>query len=230
VPQQRRPADDLISAALPLVIVLDDDLSVRESLISLFRSVGLRAVAFASVDDVAREKVMDQASCLVLDIRMPGMDGLAFQQYLLSIGQKIPLIFMTGFGDVPMTVQAMKGGAIDFLPKPFEEAAMLEAVAAALERDRKQRQTERASAAIWLRFETLTPREREVMRYVTSGHMNKQVAAALDLSEITIKVHRGRIMQKMAARSLPDLVRMAEVVAGRLAPVADSEAEPSYEP
>ena len=230
MPQQRRPADDLISAAPPLVIVLDDDLSVRESLISLFRSVGLRAVAFASVDDVAREKVMDQASCLVLDIRMPGMDGLAFQQYLLSIGQKIPLIFMTGFGDVPMTVQAMKGGAVDFLPKPFEEAAMLEAVAAALERDRKQRQAERASAAIGLRFETLTPREREVMRYVTSGHMNKQVAAALDLSEITIKVHRGRIMQKMAARSLPDLVRMAEVVAGRLAPVADSEVEPSYEP
>jgi FixJ family two-component response regulator len=222
--------DDVINTAPPLIVVLDDDLSVRESLVGLFRSVGLRATAFASVDDVARGNAMDQASCLVLDIRMPGMDGLTFQQYLLSTDQNIPLIFMTGYGDVPMTVQAMKGGAIDFLPKPFDESAMLEAVAAALERDRRQRQTSRATAAIWLRFETLTPREREVMRHVTSGQMNKQIAATLDLSEITIKVHRGRIMQKMAARSLADLVRMAEVVAGRLAPVSDNDREPRYAP
>jgi FixJ family two-component response regulator len=230
MPNEPFMADDVISADPPLIVVLDDDLSVRESLVGLFRSVGLRATAFASVDDVARENVMDQASCLVLDIRMPGMDGLTFQQYLLNTDQKIPLIFMTGFGDVPMTVQAMKGGAVDFLPKPFDESAMLEAVAAALERDRRQRQTSRATAAIWLRFETLTPREREVMQHVTSGQMNKQVAATLELSEITIKVHRGRIMQKMAARSLADLVRMAEIVAGRLAPASDKDSEPCYVP
>jgi FixJ family two-component response regulator len=230
MPNEPFMADDVISAAPPLIVVLDDDLSMRESLVGLFRSVGLRATAFASVDDVARENIMDQASCLVLDIRMPGMDGLTFQQYLLNTDQKIPLIFMTGYGDVPMTVQAMKGGAVDFLPKPFDESAMLEAVATALERDRRQRQASRATAAIWLRFETLTPREKEVMQHVTSGQMNKQVAATLELSEITIKVHRGRIMQKMAARSLADLVRMAEIVAGRLAPASGKDSEPCYVP
>ncbi|HEU4359463.1 MAG TPA: response regulator transcription factor [Xanthobacteraceae bacterium] len=198
-----------------MVFVVDDDESMREALGSLFRSVSLKVETFGSAADLLRSKLPDVASCLVLDVRLPGVSGLDFQAELGKANIHIPIIFMTGHGDIPMSVQAMKAGAVDFLTKPFRDQDMLDAVAAALERDRKRRQDEHQVADLRVRFEGLTEREREVMGLVTAGLMNKQAAGELGLSEITVKIHRGHVMRKMAARSLADLVRMAEVLGVR---------------
>ena len=194
------------------VFVVDDDESLREALGSLFRSVGLRAELFGSAGELLERELPDVVSCLVLDIRLPGLSGLDLQAVLAKMKLRIPVIFVTGHGDIPMSVRAMKAGAVDFLPKPFRDQEMLDAVAAALERDRRRRADERAAAELQARYDTLTTRERQVMALVTAGLLNKQVAAEIGLSEITVKIHRGQAMRKMAARSLPDLVRMAELL------------------
>jgi FixJ family two-component response regulator len=192
------------------VFVVDDELAVREALDSLFRSVDLKVELFASAAEFLRHKRPDDPSCLVLDIRLPGVSGLDFQDELQRAGIRIPIIFMTGHGDIPMSVRAMKAGAIDFLAKPFRDQDMLDAVAAALRRDQQMREAESSSRSLREAYDRLTTREREVMALVTSGLMNKQVAGELGLSEITVKIHRSHAMQKMKARSLADLVRMSE--------------------
>jgi len=212
-PPARQPA----TAEGPVVFVVDDDESLREALRSLFRSVSLKVETFGSAADLLRSKLPDATSCLVLDVRLPGLSGLDFQAELAKANIRIPIIFMTGHGDIPMSVQAMKAGAIDFLTKPFRDQDMLDAVAAALEKDRNRRQDEQQLSDLRARFETLTEREREIMGLVTAGLMNKQIAGELGLSEITVKIHRGHVMRKMAARSLADLVRMAEVLGVRRA-------------
>jgi FixJ family two-component response regulator len=201
----------------PIVFVVDDDPSLRNALTNLFRSVGLRVEVFGSAPELLQSKLPDVPSCLVLDIRLPGQSGLDFQNELAKANIHVPIIFMTGHGDIPMTVRAMKAGAVDFLSKPFRDQDMLDAVAMAIERDRKRRESEKAVSDLRALFETLTSREREVMAYVTSGLMNKQVAAEMGVSEITVKIHRGHTMKKMGARSLADLVRMAEVLGIRRA-------------
>jgi FixJ family two-component response regulator len=210
-----RPARQPASSEEPIVFVIDDDESMREALRSLLRSVKLRVETFGSAADLLRSKLPDVASCLVLDVRLPGLSGLDFQTELAKANIRIPIIFMTGHGDIPMSVQAMKAGAVDFLAKPFRDQDMLDAVAAALERDRNRRKDEQQLSDLRTRFEALTQREREVMGLVTAGLMNKQIAGELGLSEITVKIHRGHVMRKMAARSLADLVRMAEVIGVR---------------
>lgn len=203
------------SEAEPVVLVVDDDESVRQSLSNLFRSVGLRVEVFGSAPELLRSKLPDAASCLVLDIRLPGVSGLDFQSELAQANIHIPIVFMTGHGDIPMTVKAMKAGAVDFLAKPFRDQDMLDAVAIAIERDRKRRASERLVSELRAQFDSLSPREREVMALVAAGLMNKQVAAEMKLAEITVKIHRGHIMKKMGARSLADLVRMAEILGVR---------------
>jgi len=211
-----RPAHQPATAEAPIVfIVVDDDESMREALRSLLRSVRLRVETFGSAADLLRSKLPDVASCLVLDVRLPGVSGLDFQAELAKANIHIPIIFMTGHGDIPMSVQAMKAGAVDFLTKPFRDQDMLDAVAAALERDRDRRKDEQRLTDLRARLDGLTEREREVMGLVTAGLMNKQIAGELGLSEITVKIHRGHVMRKMAARSLADLVRMAEVLGVR---------------
>jgi FixJ family two-component response regulator len=196
----------------PIVFVIDDDASMRRGLTNLFQSVGLKVEVFGSAPEMLHSKLPDVAGCLVLDIRLPGLSGLDFQTELAKANIHIPIIFMTGHGDIPMTVRAMKGGAVDFLTKPFRDQDMLDAVVAAIERDRRRREADKILSDLQTRFETLTPREREVLAFVSSGLMNKQIAAQLGLAEITVKIHRGHIMKKMGAKSLADLVRRAEAL------------------
>jgi FixJ family two-component response regulator len=195
-----------------VVFVIDDDASMRTSLSSLFRSVGLKVEVFDSAVDFLKVGRPDAASCLVLDVRLPGVSGLDFQAELAKANIQIPIVFITGHGDIPMTVKAMKAGAVEFLTKPFREQDLLDAVRLGLERDRVRRAGEAILSELRGRFEALTSREQEVMGFVTSGLMNKQIAADLGVSEITVKVHRGNVMRKMAAKSLADLVRMADVL------------------
>jgi len=196
----------------PIVFVIEDDPSMRAALTNLFRSVDLRVETFGSATEFLQSKLPDVVSCLVLDIRLPGLSGLDFQNDLAQANIRIPIIFVTGHGDIPMTVRAMKAGAVDFLSKPFRDQDMLDAVATAIDRDRKARKETKILADIQSRFDTLTPREREVMTLVAAGLMNKQIAAEIGLAEITVKIHRGRIMKKMGARSLAELVRMSEAL------------------
>jgi FixJ family two-component response regulator len=201
----------------PVVFIIDDDASVREALGSLFRSIGLRTELFGSAPEFLRSKLPDAPSCLVLDVRLPGVSGLDFQKQLAEAKAHIPIIFMTGHGDIPMTVKAMKAGAVEFLTKPFRDQDMIDAVQLALARDRKRWENQRATAGLKARFDSLTEREREVMSLVTTGLMNKQIAAQLGVSEITVKVHRGNLTRKMGARSLAELVRMADELGVRRA-------------
>jgi FixJ family two-component response regulator len=205
------------SATEPIVFVVEDDASVRRALSNLFESVGLKVEVFGSASEMLQSKLPDVASCLVLDIRLPGLSGLDFQTELAKANIHIPIIFMTGHGDIPMTVRAMKGGAVDFLTKPFRDQEMLDAVVMAIERDRKRRQADTIVANLQGQFKTLTPREREILALVSSGLMNKQVAAELGLAEITVKIHRGHIMKKMGAKSVADLVIKAEALGIRRA-------------
>ena len=196
----------------PIVFVIDDDESVRRALSNLFQSVGLQVETFGSAPEMLQKKLPNGGSCLGLDIRLPGLSGLDFQSELAKSNIHIPIIFMTGHGDIPMTVRAMKGGAVDFLTKPFRDQDMLDAVVAAIDRDRRRREADKIVASLQSLFETLTPRERDVLALVASGLMNKQVAAQLGLAEITVKIHRGHIMKKMDAKSLADLLRKAETL------------------
>jgi FixJ family two-component response regulator len=203
---------DLASAEEPIVFVIDDDASVREALSSLFRSVGLRVEVFGSTSEFLQSEIPDVPGCLILDIRLPRVSGLEFQADLAKAGVLIPIIFMTGHGDIPMSVKAMKAGAVDFLTKPFRDQDMLDAVAMAIERDRKRRVDAKAVSDLQDLFAILTPREREVLALVAAGLMNKQIAAEIGIAEITVKIHRGNVMKKMGAKSLADLVRMAEML------------------
>jgi FixJ family two-component response regulator len=192
------------------VFVIDDDLSMRRSLDTLLRSVGLDVHLYASTQEFMRATRPDAPGCLVLDVRLPGMSGLTFQQELAKADIALPVIFVTGHGDVPMTVRAMKAGAADFLTKPFDEQALLDAVDAAIQRDRARRGDATRVAVLKERYRALTEREREVMKFVVAGRVNKQIAAELGLSLVTVKVHRGQVMRKMMAKSVPELVRMAD--------------------
>jgi len=202
-------------ADAPIVHIIDDDASLRGALGSLFRSTGLESRSYESVAAFMGAELPDAPGCLVLDVRLPGMSGLEFQQKLDELGVRLPAILMTGHGDIPMSVRAMKSGAVDFLPKPFRDQEMLDAVAAALEKDRARRAALGALGALRSAYQGLSPRERQVMALVTAGKMNKQVAGALALSEITVKIHRGAAMRKMGAKTLADLVRMAEALGVR---------------
>jgi FixJ family two-component response regulator len=215
VTERPKPPREPVSASEPLVFIVEDDESMRRALSNLFQSVGLGVQVFGSASEMLEGKLPDVPSCLVLDIRLPGLSGLDFQAELANANIHIPIIFMTGHGDIPMSVRAMKGGAVDFLTKPFRDQDMLDAVTVAIERDRKRRENDKIVANLQTHFETLTPREREILAFVSSGLMNKQIAAELGLAEITVKIHRGHIMKKMGAKSLADLLRKAETIGVR---------------
>jgi len=204
--------DNFPVSTTAIVHIIDDDESFRLGLDSLFRSVGLQTIGYNSAKEFIVSKRADEPGCIVLDVRLPGLSGLDFQEQLAGLGIALPVVLMTGHGDIPMTVRGMKAGAVDFLPKPFREQDMLDAVTAAIERDRERRAAKRGMEDIEARFVTLSPREREVMELVTRGLLNKQVAGELEISEVTVKIHRGAAMRKMGARTLPDLVRMAEAL------------------
>jgi len=193
-----------------VVFVVDDDASMRRSLDSLLRSVGLDVQLFASAQEFMAGKRPDAPACLVLDVRLPGMSGLTFQEELAKAGVALPVIFITGHGDVPMTVRAMKAGAAEFLTKPFDDQVLLDAIHAAIERDATRRRQEATLSALMARYDALTAREKQVMKLVVAGRVNKQIASELGLSVVTIKVHRGQVMRKMLAKSVADLVRMAD--------------------
>lgn len=194
----------------PSVVIVDDDPDIRAALRSLLQSVGLQATAFASVPEFLKSVRPEAPTCLVLDVRLPGRSGLDLQRELSAAHIDLPIIFITAHGDVPMSVQAMKGGALEFLTKPIRDQDLLDAIQLGLERDRARREGERALAALRERFETLTPREREVMTEVLKGRLNKQIAGDIGVSEVTVKFHRGQVMRKMKASSLLELARMAE--------------------
>jgi FixJ family two-component response regulator len=196
----------------PTVFVVDDDASMRQALARLFHSVQLRVEVFASTQEFLQSERPQVASCLVLDVRLPGLSGLDFQAGLMKADVRIPIVFITGHGDIPMSVRAMKAGAVDFLTKPFRDQDLLDAVAAAIGRDQKRREEENALAECRTNFSSLTSREREIMALVASGLMNKQIAAKIGLSEITVKVHRSHLMKKMGARTVADLVTMAQAL------------------
>jgi len=196
----------------PIVLVIDDDQDVREGLKALFQSVNLESRCYRSAPEFFRSKLPDQVSCLILDVRLPGLSGLDFQAELAKVNVNIPIIFITGYGDIPMSVKAMKAGAVEFLTKPIREQDLLDAVRAALDRDRTRRKSEEKIQDLRTRFDALSPREQEVMSLVASGLMNKQVAAEIGIVEVTVKVHRHNIMKKLGAKSLADLVRMADAL------------------
>ncbi len=202
MPQSRE--DDAVIA------IVDDDPSVREGLSSLIRSVGLQVESFESAQEFLARPGAEAPSCLVLDLQLPGLSGLDLQKRMAEVGLEIPIVFLTGHGNIPTSVQAMKAGAVEFLTKPFDEQDLLQAIQEAIERDRRTRQQHAKMRELQNRYESLTAREREVMQQVVSGLLNKQVAAELNITEYTVKIHRGRIMRKMHAESLADLVRMAE--------------------
>jgi FixJ family two-component response regulator len=196
----------------PIVFVVDDDAAVRLAIKDLLESVGIQVRTFASGAEFKARTPAEAPSCLILDVRLPGMSGLKFQRELTAAGVEIPIIFITGHGDIPITVQAMKAGAVDFLTKPFREQELLDAIHKAVDQDRQRREQTADVARLRQRYEELTPREREVMALVTQGLLNKQIAVELRASETTVKIHRGQVMRKMGAESLADLVRMADKI------------------
>jgi FixJ family two-component response regulator len=198
-----------------VVFVIDDDEDLRDGLSNLMRSVGLQVRAFASAMDFLKSSLPDAPSCLVLDVRLPGVSGLDFQSELIKRNIGVPIVFMSAHGDIPMTVRALKAGAVEFLPKPFHDQSMLDAVHSALEKDRQRRKGIGDTSQLRSRFDSLTPREQQILAYVASGLMNKQIAAETELSEITVKVHRASVMRKMGAKSLAHLVRMADALGVR---------------
>jgi len=198
-----------VSDEAPVVYVVDDEAASRQAIASLLASVGLRSETFASTAEFAARAPSDAPACLVLDVRLPGASGLDFQRELMARQQTIPIVFITGHGDIPMSVEAMKAGAVEFLTKPFRGQSLLDAIQKALETEREGYEERKRLATLRDRYATLTPREREVMELVVAGLLNKQVGAALSTSERTVKIHRGQVMRKMQAASLPDLVRMA---------------------
>jgi FixJ family two-component response regulator len=210
--ERAKSSHEPASSKESIVIVIDDDVAIRTTLSSLFRSVGLRVELFGSAHEFSQIKMPDVASCLVLDIRLPGVSGLDFQVKLAEADIRIPIIFMTGHGDIPMSVKAMKAGAIDFLTKPFRDQDILDAVIRAIERDQNRRNSDLAVSELRILFDSLTSREREVMTLVAAGLMNKQIAAKLGITEITVKVHRSHMMQKMKVRSVIDLVATADLL------------------
>ncbi len=210
--QRSSSAKSVESTDQPVVFVVDDDASMRQALARLLQSVQLRVEVFASPQEFLQSERPNVPSCLVLDVRLPGLSGLDFQAELAKADVRIPIVFITGHGDIPMTVRAMKAGAVDFLAKPFRDQDLLDAVTAAIQRDQKRREHENRVADLKAHFASLTPREREIMALVASGLMSKQIAAEVGLSEITVKVHRSHLMKKMGARSVADLVRMAEAL------------------
>jgi FixJ family two-component response regulator len=196
----------------PIVLVIDDDPDVRDGLKALLHSVNLESKVYRSAPEFFRSKLPDQVSCLILDVRLPGLSGLDFQAELAKVNINIPIIFITGYGDIPMSVKAMKAGAVEFLTKPVREQDLLDAVRSALDQDRERRKSEEQMYDLRTRFDALSPREQEVMGLVAAGLMNKQVAAEIGIVEVTVKVHRHNIMKKLGARSLADLVRMADAL------------------